>query len=400
MVFYFHHICHDKQGYAKNHLRKKRVSAEYISEKGSFALESVLKWIDTSNEHLPTIKQAKKIASILHVPFASLYMEPRHIPQNSLPRIQNMRTMMDSTYGDDSALNIATMDLLLQRDFLISINDDLDIPTPKFTPFMPSDNGSGQWAKAIRSHFDISLNFQYQSASPRKFYLYLRSQIESRGIFVHGFTDVPVESVRGLAIYDPIMPIIGVNADDRPPAKSFTIIHELVHILKRESTYCNEMYAAFASKQEEVFCNAVSGEFLVPQEALLSITAHYQRPYSLDNIKQLANKFSVSREVITRRLLDLNEIGKNEYEAYNEQFKIERELEREKKRLSQSSEIAPPIKKIVSREVIDRTSPSVCKALYIGLNEDLISKKSISYHLGVSQKHIDKILSEVASWNN
>lgn len=307
---------------------------------------------------------------------------------------------MDSAYVDDSALNIATIDLLLQRDFLISINDELNIPTPKFIPFIPNGNRPNQWAKAIRSHFDISLDVQYRSASPRKFYHYLRNQIESHGVFVHGFTDVPVESVRGLAIYDSIMPIIGVNANNRPPAKSFTIIHELVHILKRESAYCNEMYATFTGKQEEVFCNAVSGELLVPQDALFSITAHYQQPYSVDSIKHLAEKFSVSREVIIRRLLDLNEISNDEYDAYNDQFRIERELEREEKRLSQNGELSPPIKKVISREVIDRTSSAICKALYIGLNEDIMSKKSISYHLGVSQKHIDKILSEVASWNN
>ena len=66
-----------------------------------------------------------------------------------------------------------------------------------------------------------------------------------------------MEMARALAIYVKEMPIIGINDEDRPPAKSFSMIHELVHIFKRESSLCNDMRSA---RSEEVFCNAVAGE--------------------------------------------------------------------------------------------------------------------------------------------
>lgn len=113
------------------------------------------------------------------------------------------------------------------------------------------------------------------------------------------------------------MPIIGINDEDRPPAKTFTIIHELVHLFKRESSLCNDMSSSASTLSEEVFCNAVAGELLVPKRALRIVLehGHYFAPYSIDDIKRVADRFSVSREVIVRRLLELRKIDQSEYET-------------------------------------------------------------------------------------
>ena len=79
-------------------------------------------------------------------------------------------------------------------------------------------------------------------------------------MFIQGFSGVDTEIARGVAIYNDLYPIISINNDDRYPAKTFSIIHELVHIFKRQSTMCNDMVTSFSAQQEEVFCNAVAGE--------------------------------------------------------------------------------------------------------------------------------------------
>lgn len=53
----------------------------------------------------------------------------------------------------------------------------------------------------------------------------------------------------------------------------------------------------------------------------------------------------------------------------------------------------------MSREAIDRTSPSVSKILYQGYVNDVYSKLDIARHLNVGQNHIDKFLREVSKWN-
>ena len=58
------------------------------------------------------------------------------------------------------------------------------------------------------------------------------------------------------------------------------------------------------------------------------------------------------------------------------------------------------IPKNISREAVDRTSPSVSKILYHGFKEEVFSKQDIARHLGIAQKHINKYLSEVAKWSS
>ena len=271
--------------------------------------------MDSSDQALPTIKQAKAIANCIHVPFAGLYMNPSDIPLKQIPSVKNMRTMYGTYSEDNSALNIAMIDLLLERDFLISAGTELEQDAPPFVPCIPDSTDPIVWANSIRSQFEISIEKQYKCSSSRQFYVYLRNQIENKGVFIQCFTDVPLECARGFALYESTLPIIGVNDDDRPPAKSFTIIHELVHLMKRESSLCNDMTNTSQTLSEEIFCNAVAGELLVPERAL-NITlknGQYVSPYSKEDILQISKHFSVSRDVIIRRMLDLNKIDQLEY---------------------------------------------------------------------------------------
>ena len=261
--------------------------------------------------------------------------------------------------------------------------------------------GVDEWANAIRKQFAIDLGEQYKCSSTRQFYLYVRDKIETKGVFVHCFTDVTIDTARGFSIYNTLLPIIGINDEDRPPAKTFTIIHELVHLFKRESSLCNDMSSSASTLSEEVFCNAVAGELLVPKRALRIVLehGHYFAPYSIDDIKRVADRFSVSREVIVRRLLELRKIDQSEYETYADLFRIEIEEDREKRKIQRENGIKSSIPRNMSREAIDRTSPSVSKILYQGYVNDVYSKLDIARHLNVGQNHIDKFLREVSKWN-
>lgn len=383
------HICNNK-----------RVSTDFIIKKTKLNAAKVPLWLDAANPSLPTIKQAKVLATCLHIPFAGLYMNPVDIPLKRIPNIKNLRTMQGTSVPDDSALNIAIVDILLERDFLTNANKEFGQLVPTFAPNMPSEDDPIKWAQAIRTQFSIDLGTQYRCPSPRQFYLYLRNCIENGGVFVHCFVDVPVETARGLAIYEDPLPIIGINDEDRPPAKSFTLIHELVHLLKRESSLCNDMTHMATIAGEEVFCNAVAGELLVPTKALKIILRDKQftAPYSVSDIQKIANRFSVSREVIIRRLLSIGKISNIEYDTYTDLFNQELEQERERQQIARKQGIKIGIPQSISRDAIDRTSPSVSKMLYHGFSEEVYSKQDVARHLSIDQKHIDKFLMEVSKW--
>lgn len=382
-------------------LQKKKISNEYVLSRTKLKEDKYNKWIDVNASLLPTVKQAKSIAACIHVPFAGLYMKPDKVPYKSIPAIKNKRTLFGTEEMDESAINIAIVDLLQELDFLIALSSELGKDIPQYGMAAPVSDDCKTWAKYIRHVLSLDLQEQFNCTSTRKLYLLLREKVETKGIFVHCFRDVPVKILRGIAICDGNMPIIGLNEEDRPPAKSFSMIHELVHILKRESSMCNDMYGSSAFT-EEVFCNAVAGEVLVPEDSLRLIVFHdygTQHPLSKDDIEDVARKYSVSRDVIARRLYDLKIITSIAYETYLELFRIDIEREKEERRIARKEGREIPIPRNISRETIDRTSPLVCSCLFNGYASDLLSKQEISRHLGIDQKHIDKYLREVSTWN-
>lgn len=209
--------------------------------------------------------------------------------------------------------------------------------------------------------------------------------------------------VRGVAINSDSLPIIGINDEDRAPAKSFSLIHELVHIIKRTSSVCNEMYNLFSTVQEEVFCNAVAGEVLVPGVALKTVFREYSRAeLSLETIAKIAKKFSVSKEVIIlRRLYDITPriISKVEYEAYAEEIRSNILREKEEAKIARAEGRAIPIPQNPSRDAVDRNSANLNRALLIGYGDGVFSKQDISRYVEIKQQFVDKYLREVSTWN-
>lgn len=373
-----------------------QVSYEYIERMTDFSQQKISVWEDISTPKWPTINQAKALAKCYRIPFAGLYMNSADINVRHLPSLRNMRTTVDAV-SDESAINLAVWDLLCARDFFVEAKTELHESIPVFSLDIPGQNVS-EWAKEIRAYFGIELSKQYTCSSSRQFYLYLRNCIESRGVFVHNFSDVDTSVTRGIAICDNSMPIIGLNEKDRYPAKSFSMIHEIVHIIKRTSSVCNDMYNAFSAYNEEVFCNAVAGEVLTPTQAFLHECGSYTaNEFSLDVIDRIAKKFSVSSEVITRRLLDLGKIPISRYHIISkslaDRFLVEREAMKAERQLT--GQVIP---RNMSREAIDRTSSEMCRVLLRGYSEGIFDKKDVSHHIGIGEKHIDKFVMEVLKW--
>jgi Zn-dependent peptidase ImmA (M78 family) len=384
--------------------KAKKVTSAYIAEETKYSEDKILRWSNPSDILRPTFIQAKNIAKCLHVPFAGLYMKPADIPLKKLPSIKSYRTFPDGFIGDDSSLNIAIADLLQARDFLIKTKEELGELVLTFTvDFNPSQKDVLNWAAEIRRVFGFNLEAQFRSTSMRQFYLYVRERIEAKGIFIQCFSDVDLEIARAIALYDDKTPIIGINEKDRPPAKTFSIIHELTHLLKGQSSLCNEMFVTFSSNQEEVFCNAVAGEVLVPQDALKVFLKKWKTDevFTINDVQEIAGRFSVSKEVIIRRLLDIDRIPQIAYTAYLDECRRIVEQERAEQRLARQEgrptnfAVQPP-----DRTAIDRTSSVLCKTLYKGYSEELFSKQDISRYLGIGQQYINKFLQEVSSWHS
>jgi Zn-dependent peptidase ImmA (M78 family) len=374
------------------------VTTAYLASKTGVAEDKVALWLDVNDRTLPTINQAKTIAKALKIPFAGLYMNKDIIKINHLPKLRNLRTILFGMVVDDSALNIAIADLIRSRDFLFSTETELGIEnTPLLLPMISESDTPAKVAATIRSFFGLDLSDHYKCTSSRQYFLYLRRKIENKGIFINCFTNVDLEAARGVAIWDDGVPIIGINANDRSPAKSFSIIHELVHIIKHQSTLCNEMFSSFTTQNEEFFCNAVAGEVLVPENALdAELKANMITDFKLDEIKKIADRFFVSREVIIRRLYDTSRFTKDKYDSCTNEIRRNFESIQEAEKIARKEGREKPKQRNPSREAVDKNSSSICRVLFLGYGEGYFSKQDVSGLLGIKEKHIPAFIAEVA----
>lgn len=155
---------------------------------------------------------------------------------------------------------------------------------------------------------------------PQQYYNYLVQQAEELGILVfkngvvanNTSRPLSVSEFRGFAIADPIAPVIFINGRDAPAAWVFTLVHELAHIWRGESSISDA--SSRSAVKEEVLCNRIAAEVLVPEAEFLD-EWHRMTGTIEDKLRQARSFFIVSQQVIARRALDLGLIANDDYAA-------------------------------------------------------------------------------------
>ena len=92
----------------------------------------------------------------------------------------------------------------------------------------------------------------------------------------------------------------------------------------------------------------------MPTSALETIIAAYKiNSFDLNVIETLANKFNISKEVITRRLYDTNRFSKDEYDTYTNEIREIFIQEREKLNAGKQQGIDTGFRKNISMAAVD-----------------------------------------------
>lgn len=158
-----------------------------------------------------------------------------------------------------------------------------------------------------------------------------RDALEAHGVFVFKDSFNPRSKRRdgsdrysGFCLYDAEFPLIYVNNNLPKTRQVFTLFHELAHLFMKTGgidTESDQFVADLAgnARSIETLCNAFAAEFLVPGDDF----AQQIREVSVDEhgIDRLARLYSVSREVILRRLRDRDRVAQEEYERLAAQWK-------------------------------------------------------------------------------
>ena len=152
-----------------------------------------------------------------------------------------------------------------------------------------------------------------------------REVIESRGVFI--FKDAFKNSdFSGFCLYDSLFPVIYMNNSVEKSRQIFTLFHELAHLIFKTSGIDKIMeddmdYISDDAKKIEIACNEFAGEFLVPRkDFIFSLSLLSNKKIDEETISSLANNYCVSREVILRKLLDVNKISQATFRKFSNKW--------------------------------------------------------------------------------
>lgn len=278
----------------------------------------------------PTFRQAENYAHRTSVPLGYLFLHKP--PEEDLP-IPDLRTVGDHRRRDLSVNLRDTLREVLRRQLWYrEYQQDRDADPVAAVGCMAGVTAIGDIVASMRER--LGLPAHPERGTWDEYLRDLIDRIEALGILVMRTNIVGtnthrllnVDEFRGFAIADRHAPVVFINTADYPPARLFTLIHELTHIWLGESGISD---ADPASQHElEKRCNAVAAEFLVPEDEFRELWQ--ARDNWRDNLPRISSHFHVSPWVIARRARETDLITDDEYRRYvRERLAEHRDRERE-----------------------------------------------------------------------
>lgn len=206
-----------------------------------------------------------------------------------------------------------------QREVYLSLREDLDgsLPDPFRPPVTTGD------PKSVAGHARKWLRL----GATNNFDSY-RAAVEARGMLVfrtNGYAGKWQISknnpIVGFALFHDTCPVIVVKKLEFDAPQSFTLMHELGHVLLHKASSIDDERDLWANSGMEREANIFAAHLLVPDDFLRAIDDR-SRPADASLfdawLKPQRSAWGISSEVILLRLLEQRRIGQDDYLAYKD----------------------------------------------------------------------------------
>ena len=171
-----------------------------------------------------------------------------------------------------------------------------------------------QLANKTREYLGIAIEQQFRFTGIETAFKAWRHVIENAGVFTYKYS-FKDRLISGFCLLHQNFPIIVVNNSNSFSRQIFTLMHELGHILYGVNgiTDVDDYYIKYMDDPDKILeqnCSSFASEILVPSETFKhDIPSHF----APEIVPYLAEKYSVSREVILRKLLDNDVVSQDYY---------------------------------------------------------------------------------------
>ena len=312
-------------------------SIEQIAERFGKDVETIRAWEEDENSH-PYMGQLRDLANLYKRSISDFYLPA---PPEERPIPHDFRRAPGEVAGLYSPDLRKQLRFARERQELIEfLYEEVGEEIARFEHRAKLTENPEALGRRIRELLGIHIENQFRWRDPYAALKGWRRPIESLGVLVFQFENVAADEAWGFSIVEGPMPVIGVNIDLAPNGRTFTMLHEFVHLLLGKSSICD--IDDFTPRGEaelrvEVFCNQVAAATLMPRGAFLvqEVVASRDGPvvdWRDDEIAEVAAVFSVSREAVVRRLLTFGKTTQDFYQQKRGQYKAQRDAQKKKVR--------------------------------------------------------------------
>lgn len=297
---------------------------ETAAEQAGFTVERLREWERSVAK--PTVRQAQALAKCYHWPFGLFFLpQPPSLP----PLAGVYRRLPGIQPGVESPeLRLAIRIMSHRREAALQLSGELGAPLVEFPMLIHLSEKPADAGRRLRSQLGVSAQDQLDWPDEWKAWRRWREAVETIGALVFQFPKVGLDQVRGVSLLCFPLPVIGINSKESSAgARSFTLMHELVHLAlargHEEQVAQTEQRSEADWREVERFAEEVASTLLIPEEVLARFLAKMSVPrdrWDLPPVRKLASIFRVTPSAMATRLRSLGALTWDGYWRWKRQW--------------------------------------------------------------------------------
>ncbi len=266
-----------------------------------------------SNEHEVTVAEANRIASIYKRNWSLFLLK-------DAPARPNFGQDNRTANNQKAALGYLTFEAVEEAkytlEFIVSSSEDTSNKIPQFDRASDPEVMAEKFREAINVPADTNEKMP-DATTALNFWIERLGQI---GINVSSYKLGEDDKVRAFSLFKDFKATIVLNNEETEKGKLFSLMHELGHILIRNTGVCD-----LSRDNIESFCNKFASHVLIPTSRFIELVEKYNvsDENADDTSASIARSLKVSKLAVLTRMLENDFIKSKCYDALAaEEYKI------------------------------------------------------------------------------
>ncbi|MBS1759152.1 MAG: ImmA/IrrE family metallo-endopeptidase [Bacteroidetes bacterium] len=353
------------------------INRNQASEKTGISAKRLLQLEE--GEKQPTLDELKEFSKAYKRTIATLLLSE---PPKEKPLPADRRTVNSEELGnfhEKTIMAVRKARALAQS--YVELRQELGIEIPKLNVFASINEQPKAVAVKVREMLNLDEVSEIKNIN-NALEAYIE-KVELLGVAVFQLS-LTQDKLRGFSITDDIIPIIGIKrGGEQAHSKTFTLFHELGHILLNEGGLCD--LSEKTNIQIEKWCNSFAAEVLIPTSEFLQMEKVIEQQRSGNKIwakkdlVELANYFHVGPLAILRTLLEnkltTSAFYKEKHQAWNK---------------PSFGRAKNPEGRNIAKETIKEKGKTYISLAFSAYDQNRIDLKDLSDFLGIKLSYIPK----------